>query len=134
METNFNYQDRFTDMNLKQLALEFLDLHNFMFKENFQTSGLSGKNHDLDFMIVGQKNHLDVPSSTGIILRDYKKSLGSDGICQAERLLKDCPDIKKVVVMANEFSVPARNLAERCGVPTISRGELISMLLRPKTG
>ena len=55
MVTNFNYQDRFTDMDLKQLALEFLDLHEFAFQENFKTPGLSGKDHNVDFVVVGQK-------------------------------------------------------------------------------
>ncbi|MHA2365048.1 MAG: restriction endonuclease [Candidatus Hodarchaeales archaeon] len=133
MATNLVYRDRFTDMELRELAIEFLNLHDFDYHENLKTSGISGQDHKIDIMITGQKNQIEEQHiSTGIILRDYRKSVGADGICQAERLLKDCSEIKKIVIMANEFSVPARNLAERCGLPVISRGELVSMLLKPK--
>ena len=121
-------------MKLKEIALEFLDQNNFLFQENTKSSGISGQKYQFQFLITGQKKHAGKDNiSTGIILKDYKKSVGSDGICQAERLLKDCPDINKIVMISNEFSVPARNLARRCGVPLISRGELISMLIKPKS-
>lgn len=131
---NIEYEDRFTNMKLKEIALEFLDQNNFLFQENTKSSGISGQEYTFQFLITGQKTHSTNDNiSTGIILKDYKKSVGSDGICQAERLLKDCPEINKVVMISNEFSVPARNLARRCGVPLISRGELISMLIKPKS-
>lgn len=130
----FAYSDQFTEKSLRDLAIQFLNSNKFVYEEKVTHEGNSGQEHRLDFIIRGQgkqaKAANDSPK-TGIILRDYRKSLGADGICSVERLLRDCPDVTKVVVMANDFSVPARNLAERCGVPVISRGELVSMLKQP---
>ena len=119
-------------MNLKELAVCFLEKHNFKYQATTETlkqnNNLEGK---IDFIITGQKDSTITNGKTGLIVKDYKKSTGSDTICQIERLLKDLPQINQIILLANEFSVPARNLAERCGVPTISRGELISMLWNP---
>lgn len=123
-----NYTDKYQGMNLKELAVCFLNKHNFDYEET--TSIDTGLEKKIDFIITGQKNSTS-GGKTGLIVKDYKKSTGSDTICQIERLLKDLPQINQIILLANEFSVPARNLAERCGVPTISRGELISMLWNP---
>lgn len=128
------YKDKYTEMNLKQLAVAFLERHNFKYNKMILKEGrLSGTEHTLDFLITGQKGkEFESSIKTGLIVKDYRKSAGSDAVCQVERLLKDLtPDVNQVILLANEFSVPARNLAERCGVPTISRGELISMLWNP---
>ena len=117
-------------MNLRELAVCFLEKHNFKYHES-SSSENSNLEQKIDFIITGQKNAEVGPVKTGLIVKDYKKSTGSDTICQIERLLKDLPHINQIILLANEFSVPARNLAERCGVPTISRGELISMLWNP---
>ena len=134
-EEIMNYSDKFSSMKLKELAIEFLERHNFNYNENKSTTGKSKLDQKIDFIITGQKGkELEDSVKTGLIVKDYRKSTGADTICQIERLLKDlAPDIKQIILLANEFSVPARNLAERCGVPTISRGELISMLWNPKS-
>lgn len=129
------YQDKYTQMNLKELAIEFLDRHNFKYDKTIVHEGrLSGTEHKIDFLITGQEGKkFETPIKTGLIVKDYRKSTGADAVCQVERLIKDLsPDINQVILLANEFSVPALNLAERCGVPTISRGELISMLWNPQ--
>lgn len=130
LEDIANYKDKFSDMNLRQLAVCFLEKHSFKYQENLPNVS-NNLEQKIDFIITGQKNNEIDSVKTGIIVKDYKKSTGSDTICQIERLLKDLPQINQIIVLANEFSVPARNLAERCGVPTISRGELISMLWNP---
>ena len=129
LEELANYKDKYTAMNLRELAVCFLEKHNFKYQE----SNKSDIEKKIDFIITGQKNSEIEAGKTGIIVKDYKKSTGSDTICQIERLLKDLPHINQIILLANEFSVPARNLAERCGVPTISRGELISMLWNPRS-
>ena len=126
LEELSNYKDKYTAMNLRELAVCFLEKHNFKYQDS------SSAVKKIDFIITGQKNSDMDSVNTGLIVKDYKKSTGSDTICQIERLLKDLPHIGQIILLANEFSVPARNLAERCGIPTISRGELISMLWNPK--
>ena len=120
-------------MNLHELAICFLEKHNFNYHKKNASEPNNTLEKKIDFIITGQNGQkTNTPSGkTGLIVKDYKKSTGSDTICQIERLLKDLPHINQIILLANEFSVPARNLAERCGVPTISRGELISMLWNP---
>ena len=131
LEELANYKDKYTSMNLRELAVCFLEKHDFKYQVTENSEFDNSLEKKIDFIITGQKNN-DIDSvKTGIIVKDYKKSTGSDTICQIERLLKDLPQINQIILLANEFSVPARNLAERCGVPTISRGELISMLWNP---
>lgn len=132
LEDLANYSDKYSGMNLKELAVCFLEKHNFNYKETIESEKRNNNlESKIDFIITGQKNSSTSNGKTGLIVKDYKKSTGSDTICQIERLLKDLPQINQIILLANEFSVPARNLAERCGVPTISRGELISMLWNP---
>jgi hypothetical protein len=131
LEDLANYQDKFSSMNLRELAVCFLEKHNFMYNEAIQGENRNELEKKIDFIITGQKNSAQSNIKTGLIVKDYKKSTGSDTICQIERLLKDLKSVSTIILLANEFSVPARNLAERCGVPTISRGELISMLWNP---
>lgn len=134
LEELTNYKDKYTAMNLRELAVCFLEKHNFNYEDTNKTEWENSqeKKRAINFIITGQKNSAINSAKTGIIVKDYKKSTGSDTICQIERLLKDMPHINQIILLANEFSVPARNLAERCGIPTISRGELISMLWNPK--
>ena len=129
-----DYKDKYSDMKLKDLAIEFLERHNFKYNSGILQEGrLSGAEHKLDFLITGQEGKDIKNIKTGMIIKDYRKSTGADAVCQVERLIKDLtPNINQIILLANEFSVPARNLAERCGVPTISRGELISMLWNPQ--
>ncbi len=129
LEELANYKDKYSAMNLRELAVCFLEKHNFTYQD---TNISPRETKKIDFIITGQKNSNVDTVNTGLIVKDYKKSTGSDTICQIERLLKDLPHIGQIILLANEFSVPARNLAERCGIPTISRGELISMLWNPK--
>ena len=131
LEDIVNYSDKYSRMNLKELAVAFLEKHNFKYKEIDEAEKNNSLESKIDFIITGQRNSNASAGKTGLIVKDYKKSTGSDTICQIERLLKDLPQINQIILLANEFSVPARNLAERCGVPTISRGELISMLWNP---
>ena len=131
LEELANYKDKYTEMNLRELAVCFLEKHNFKYQDTFNSEWDNNQEKKIDFIITGQKNTEVSGAKTGLIVKDYKKSTGSDTICQIERLLKDLPHINQIILLANEFSVPARNLAERCGVPTISRGELISMLWNP---
>ena len=126
-----NYKDKYTEMNLRELAVCFLEKHDFKYHDTKMIEFENGLEQKIDFIITGQKNTELDSVKTGLIVKDYKKSTGSDTICQIERLLKDLPQINQIILLSNEFSVPARNLAERCGVPTISRGELISMLWNP---
>ena len=132
LENLSNYSDKYTNMSLNELAITFLNRHNFKYSK-IESNGLKTRESKLNFLITGQKGKdLENPVKTGLIVKDYKKSTGADTICQVERLTKELgQDVNQIILLANEFSVPARNLAERCGVPTISRGELISMLWNP---
>ncbi|MFX0182742.1 MAG: restriction endonuclease [Candidatus Hodarchaeota archaeon] len=67
----------------------------------------------------------------GVIVRDWKRIVGVGQIHKAEELLQACPKLEKVLIISSMgFSYSATRLAERIGIGLLSRGELISFLLK----
>lgn len=105
---------------------------------NFETSGESGNRYRFDFFVPGMRRHdpnenndsnkVDylLSRGMGIFVKDYSGPAKVTNIIQAERAMKDCPEINKVLVISNHFSGPSANLAERVGVILLSLGEIVS--------
>jgi hypothetical protein len=67
----------------------------------------------------------------GVIVRDWKRIVGVGQIHKAEELLRACPELNKVIIVSSMgFSYSATRVAKKIGVGLISRGELISLLLK----
>ncbi|MFX0170470.1 MAG: restriction endonuclease [Candidatus Hodarchaeota archaeon] len=67
----------------------------------------------------------------GVIVRDWKRIVGVGQIHKAEELLQACPNLEKILIISSMgFSYSATRLAERIGIGLLSRGELISFLLK----
>lgn len=105
---------------------------------DFEIRGDSGSNYNFDFFVPRQirrkpngdirKNNANyLPSrGMGIVVKDYEGPAKVTNIIQAERAMKDCPEIGKVLVISNTFSGPSANLADRSGVILLSLGEIVS--------
>ncbi|MHA1967053.1 MAG: restriction endonuclease, partial [Candidatus Hodarchaeales archaeon] len=69
---------------------------------------------------------MDLGGKIGVIVKDWARSCGYNVILEAERLQKTS-GLNKVMVVANQFSGTARELAEKLGILTLTNGELISI-------
>lgn len=70
----------------------------------------------------------DIRKIIGVLVKDWKRSVGIDVILRAEDLLKVTPTISKVLIVSNLFSEPAQSLAERVGILLLTRLDLIRIL------
>ncbi len=123
------YKEKFIDAKLQQLALEFLEKKNFLIEKDKELIGVSGQEHKLSFYISGKIGSQDKFAS-GIVILDYGKSIGTDVINKYDRISKDLKmSVNKLILVSNDFSVPAKNMAEKANLFLLSRGELVSILL-----
>ncbi len=59
----------------------------------------------------------------GIMIKDWKRSCGVNVIIQAEELLRKSPiPLKGVIIISNQFSSAAENLAKRINIRLLTRG------------
>jgi hypothetical protein len=102
----------------------------------FETIGLSTHHPALVFRHPLADSHLDLvvklPKTNefiGIIIRDWKRTVGVSQVHRAEELLVKCPEITKLIIVSSMgFSASAQKLANKLGISLITRTELISML------
>ncbi|UCE12798.1 MAG: restriction endonuclease [Candidatus Heimdallarchaeota archaeon] len=74
---------------------------------------------------VGSKSKTEY---IGVIIRDWKRTVGVGQIHKAEELLQTCPKLDRVLIVSSlGFSYSASRLAEKVGIGLISRGELVSL-------
>ena len=67
----------------------------------------------------------------GLIVRDWKRIVGVGQIHKAEELIRVCPELEKILIVSSMgFSYSAKRLADKIGIGLLSRGELISLMLR----
>jgi hypothetical protein len=123
------YKEKFIDAKLQQLALEFLEKKNFLIEKDKTLVGLTGQDYKVSFHIMGKMGS-EERFSTAIVVLDYGKSIGTDVINKYDRVCKDLKmSINKLILVSNDFSVPAKNMAEKANLFLLSRGELVSILL-----
>ncbi|MHA1968057.1 MAG: restriction endonuclease [Candidatus Hodarchaeales archaeon] len=68
---------------------------------------------------------------TGVIVREWKRIVGVGQIHKAEELLQSCPELEKILIVSSMgFSYSATRLAEKAGIGLLSKGELISLLMK----
>lgn len=121
--------DKYTDAKLQRLALEFLENKNLIIEKEKVLNGISGQSYKVAFHIQG-KSSSNMRLSTAVVVLDYGKSIGTDIINKYDHIKQDLSHIiNKLVIIGNEFSTPARSIAEKSGLLLLSRGELISLLL-----
>jgi len=124
-----NYDDSLDGKPLKDLTNYFFNWRRFNIMQNEVISGMTGEDHEFDFVISGSEEK-KIPlsgRSIGVMVLDYRKHCGTDSVIKAEKLGKDC-DLGKMMVVSNGFSSSAQAMARRAGILTLSRGELVSIL------
>ncbi len=74
---------------------------------------------------------INSPGYIGIIVRDWKRIVGVGQVHKAEELMQACPELEKVLIISSMgFSYSAKRLADKIGIGLLSRGELISLMLK----
>ena len=112
------------DLDLKQLALEWLKKSEFEVKTNSILEGRSGEDYKIDLLVSNRENQL---GRLAIKIADIKKSAGTDVISKIERTQKDLST--KTLLISNKFSVQAKHLANRANVMLMDRNELENCFL-----
>ncbi|MFX0113893.1 MAG: hypothetical protein ACFFB3_05065 [Candidatus Hodarchaeota archaeon] len=125
-------------LRLKERVRDLLDRQGVEALRDFEVRGDSGVNYRFDFFVpgaqrysqdkstLGSKAEYSLSRGMGIFVKDYSGPAKVTNIIQAERAMKDCPEISKVLVISNSFSGPSANLADRTGVILLSLGEIVS--------
>ncbi|MFW9914491.1 MAG: hypothetical protein ACFFGZ_02675 [Candidatus Thorarchaeota archaeon] len=123
---------------LKDRVNDLLDRQGVKALKDFEIRGDSGSNYNFDFFVPGQRrsrpnsdtkiDNADylLSRGMGIVVKDYEGPAKVTNVIQAERAMKDCPEVGKVLVISNTFSGPSANLADRSGVILLSLGEIVS--------
>ncbi|MHA1975039.1 MAG: restriction endonuclease [Candidatus Hodarchaeales archaeon] len=111
--------------DLHSLVKDFLRFRNLEFSSNVMITGRNDKELNFTYLVKGNTNSGEL-GEIGIIIKDWSRSCGYNVILEAERLQENAT-ISKVMVVANQFSGTARELAEKLGIITLTRGELISI-------
>ncbi|MHA1972030.1 MAG: restriction endonuclease [Candidatus Hodarchaeales archaeon] len=107
-------------LNLEELTLKYCRQRGFVADRFFHRHGDSRIN------LLIQNG--DDDESIGVIIKDWRRSVGVDIIIRAEHVLKDNRSLAKILIVANHFSDPARFLAEKIGIFLLTRGDLIRIL------
>jgi len=113
--------------DLNKLVKEFLSFRKFDFESNVVVRGKNDKKVEFSYLVHGTTDKkVDLSEKIGVIVKDWSRSCGYNVILEAERL-QETSGLSKVMVVANQFSGTARELAEKLGILTLTNGELISI-------
>lgn len=112
----------YSELQLKQLAQEFLDQPHFEIKENITLEGMSGLEYNVDFFVSTTEAD-GQPARMLVKVLDFKKPAGTDVVNKFEKASKDCSAMGLIV--SNKFSAQAVSLAARTdSLLLLSRTEL----------
>ena len=115
------------DFELTTLVRDFLDFRNFDFQSNVTIIGKNDRELSFSYLVDGSRDKTNFSGKIGVLVKDWSRSCGYNVIIEAERLQENAPTLSKVMVVANQFSGTARELAEKLGILTLTKGELISI-------
>ncbi len=112
--------------DLEKLVVDFLKFRQFDFESNVVIRGKNDKRVKFSYLVHGSTDAEADLGRIGVIVKDWQRSCGYNVILEAERLQANT-GVDKVMVVANQFSGTARELAEKLGILTLTNGELISI-------
>ncbi|NHJ40748.1 restriction endonuclease [Candidatus Hodarchaeum mangrovi] len=116
------------DYELSELVQDFLNFRNFDFQSNVTVIGKNDRELSFSYLVDGSRdNRTDFSGKIGVVVKDWSRSCGYNVIIEAERLQENAPNLSKIMVVANQFSGTARELADKLGILTLTKGELISI-------
>ncbi|MHA2227135.1 MAG: restriction endonuclease [Candidatus Hodarchaeales archaeon] len=116
------------ELELERLVEDFLAFRKFDFERNVIIRSRNEKQIKFSYLIHGSstEKNTDLGIKIGVIVKDHKRSCGYNVILEAERL-QEATGLGKVMVIANQFSSTARELAKRLEILTLTNGELVSI-------
>ena len=106
----------------------FLGFRKFKYTSNVSVRGKNDKNVSFSYLVDGTTDpNVPLGGNIGVIVKDWARSCGYNCILEAERLQGNTPGLARVMVVGNQFSSTARELAEKLGILTLTKGELVSI-------
>ncbi len=132
-------------MSLKDLLRMYLERNGFTYLEKVKFQGMNGQTHELDFflpdpepqpLVVTNRSGMTtvrvMHAGAGILVRDWKRSIGTNVVLQAERIREQVPEVRKMMILCNYAGDLALKLAERVHVFVVIKDELIRVLSRTR--
>lgn len=128
-------------MSLKELLRTYLERNNYTYLEKVTFQGADGQSHAIDFFLpdpkpqpvvvtnqAGMTTVRVIHSGAGILVRDWKRSVGTNVVLQAERIREQVLEVRKMMILCNYVGELALKLAERLHVFVVTKDELIRVL------
>ena len=112
-------KNNFELFELDDLTLEYCRIRGLIIDQN--VSRRSEKR--IDFCIQNGDD-----TGIGVVIKDWKRSVGVDIVIRAEQIAKTSRLISKILIVSNLFSDPARSLAEKIGIFLLTRNDLIRII------
>ena len=98
--------------------MNYLEHNALMVCENQDLSIDKPKRIRIDFII---KN---LEKSIGLIIKDWQRAVGVDVVIRAERVLDYYRSLGNIMILTNNYSDPAKMMADRIGVGLVTKEEL----------
>ena len=116
------------EKELDGLVQSFLGFRKFKYQSNVSVRGKNDKNVSFSYLVHGSTDpNVPLGGNIGVVVKDWARSCGYNCILEAERLQGNTPGLARVMVVGNQFSSTARELAEKLGILTLTKGELVSI-------
>ena len=116
------------EKELDGLVQSFLGFRKFEYQSNVSVRGKNDKKVSFNYLVSGSTDpSVPLGGNIGVVVKDWSRSCGYNCILEAERLQGNTPGLARVMVVANQFSSTARELAEKLGILTLTKGELVSI-------
>ncbi len=123
--------------SIRSLTEKFFELQQFDFEREVSLKTQNDKEITLSYVIEGfTDKEKELGGTIGVLLQNNKEMCDLSAILKAEEIGTNIPHLLRMMVIANQFSPTARQLADHLGIVTFSQSELESiknMYLQPKT-
>ena len=122
--------------SIRSLTEKFFELQQFDFEREVSLKTQNDKEITLSYVIEGfTDKEKELGGTIGVLLQNNKEMCDLNAILKAEEIGTNIPHLLRMMVIANQFSPTARQLADHLGIVTFSQSELESiknMYLQPK--
>ena len=116
------------EKELDGLVQSFLGFRKFKYQSNVRIRGKNDKNVSFSYLVHESTDpNTPLGGNIGVVVKDWARSCGYNCVLEAERLQGNTPGLARVMLVANQFSSTARELAEKLGILTLTKGELVSI-------
>ncbi len=123
--------------SIRSLTEKFFELQQFDYEREVSLKTRSDQDITLSYVIEGfTDKEKELGGTIGVLLENKKEMCDLSAILKAEEIGTNIPHLLRMMVIANQFSPTARQLADHLGIVTFSQSELESirnMYLQPIT-